>query len=123
MATVFTNTGKAQTAGRYTGDSTGTFNRIGWGTGTGTAAAADTALFTEAAEARATATLSRQTTAVTNDTFQAVGTLTSASSQSITNAGLLDAATGGNLLVHADHTAIPLQSGDSIQYTFRLQYS
>jgi hypothetical protein len=123
MATIFTDAGKAYVAAKLDGTNTNSPNRIGWGTGAGTAAAADTTLFTEAAEARATATLSHITTTVANDTFKAVGTLTSASGQSITNAGVFDAATTGNLVVKADHTAIPLLTNDSIAYTFQLKFS
>lgn len=123
MATVYTNAGKAYTAAKLDGSNTNSPNRIGWGTGAGTAAVTDTTLFTEAAEARATATLSRVTTTVTNDTFQAVGTITSASGQTITNAGVFDAGTAGNLVVKADHTGLPLLTNDSIQYTFQLKFA
>lgn len=123
MATVYTNAGKAYVVAKLDGSNVNSPNRIGWGTGAGTAAATDTILFTEAAEARATATLSHVTTTVTNDTFQAVGTLTSASGQTITNAGVFDAGTGGNLIIHADHTGLPLLANDSIQYTFQKKQS
>lgn len=123
MATVYTNAGKAYTSAKLDGSNTNSPNRIGWGTGAGTAAATDTTLFTEAAEARATATLSHLTTTVTNDTFQAVGTLTSASGQTITNAGVFDAGTAGNLIIHADHPGLPLLTNDSIQYTLQLKQS
>lgn len=123
MATIFVNTGKAYVAAKLDGSNTNSPNRIGWGTGAGTAAAADTTLFTEAAETRATATLSHLTTTTTNDTFQAVGTLTSLSGQTITNAGVFDAGAAGNLIVHADHTGLPLLTNDSIQYTFKVAFS
>ena len=123
MATVFTNAAKAWVAAKLDGTETDSPNRIGWGTGTTTAAATDTTIETEAAETRATATLSRVTTTVTNDTFQAVGTLTSLSGQTIANVGLLDAASGGTLIVHADHTGIPLLTGDAISYTIKLKFA
>ena len=90
---------------------------IGWGTGSGTAAKADTALFTEAAEARVTATRSQPSA----DTLQWVGTMTSSSSQTITNAGNFTASTGGTLIVHGDFTGIPLNNGDKIEFTIKLQ--
>ncbi len=96
-------------------------NYIAWGTAAGTAAIADTALFTEAAEARVAGTASRVTTTTTNDTFQVVGTMTSSSTQSITNAGLFDAATAGNLFVKGDFTGVALANGDSIAFTFKWQ--
>lgn len=123
MATILSNTGRAICAQKFSGGNATTFNRIGWGTGAGTAAVADTTLFVESAETRATATLSTITTTVTNDTFQAVGTLTSASGQTITNAGVFDTATVGNLLVKADFTGIPLLTNDSIAFTFTLKFS
>lgn len=123
MGTVYTDTGKAYVCAKLDGSNTNSPNRIGWGTGAGTAGVTDTTLFTEAAEARATATLSRVTTTVTNDTFQAVGTLTTASNQTITNAGLFDAGSGGNLIVKGDHTGLPLLINDSIQYTAKLKQS
>lgn len=123
MATVYTNAGKAYVVAKLDGSNTNSPNRIGWGTGAGTAAATDTTLFTEAAEARATATLSHVTTTVTGDTFQAVGTLVSASNQTITNAGVFDAGTSGNLIIKADHTGLPLLINDSIAYTFQKKQS
>ncbi|MFI5814838.1 hypothetical protein ACIA7S_28265 [Streptomyces sp. NPDC051643] len=65
---------------------------IGWGIGAATAAASDVAPFQEAAEARVAGTTSQSTTTSTNDTFQAVGTITSASSQTITESFLSDSA-------------------------------
>jgi len=123
MATIFSNTGKAIAAQKFSGANATTFNRIGWGTGAGTAAVADTTLFVEAAEVRATATLTVFTGTVANDTFRAVGTLTSLIGQTITNAGVFDAATAGNLLEKADFTGIPLLANDSIQFTFELRFS
>jgi hypothetical protein len=41
----------------------------------------------------------------------------------ITNAGLFDAATVGNLFVKGDFSTINLSSGDSIQFTFRVKFS
>lgn len=123
MATVFTNVGKAYAANKMAnGNNSAVANFIGWGTGAGTAAITDTTLFTEAAEARVAGTQARVTTTVTNDTYETVGTLTSLSGQTITNAGYFDAATVGNLIVKADHTGIPLLTNDSIKYTFDLKF-
>jgi len=123
MATVFTDAGKAVTTSRLKGSGTEP-NYVGWGTGAGTAAAADTALFTEASEARVAGTSTQQTTTVTNDTYQVVGTLTCAGTgKTITNAGLLDASTAGNLFVHGDFTGIALLVGDGIQFTIKIAYA
>lgn len=125
MATVFADVGKAWVVDKMDDSQASTMNRIGWGTGAGTAAATDTTLFSEDNDGRATATLSQQTTTVAGDTYQAVGTITSTGTKTITNAGLFDAATEGtgNMLVKGDFTGIPLLSGDSIEFTIKLQVS
>jgi hypothetical protein len=98
---------------------------VGWGTGAGTAAKADTDLFTPAAEARVLTTTSKTGTGSTAK-YQAVGTITSASAQTITNAGLWTTAgtgsppSGGTLIVKGDHTGVVLAINDQIQYTFTL---
>ncbi len=125
MATVFSDTGKAVTTNRVKNGATGATepNYVGWGTGAGTAAVANTTLFTEAAETRVAGTSTQVTTTDTNDTYQVVGTITSASGQTITNAGLLDAVTGGNLYMKGDFTGVPLAISDSIQFTMKVQYT
>lgn len=122
MATVFNDSGKAITANRLLGSGTEP-HFVGWGTGAGTAAAADTTLFTESSETRATGTSSRVTTTVTNDTYQVVGTITATGTRAITNAGLFDAVTSGNIFMKGDFATINLSTGDSIQFTCQLKYS
>lgn len=125
MATVYTSVGKNWVSDklREAGIAAGGVlaNRIGWGTGAGTAAVGDTTLFTEASETRATATLSGVTTTVTGDTFQAVGTLTADAGKTITNAGLFDAATSGDMVIKGDFTGVALLTGESIEFTIKLQ--
>lgn len=93
---------------------------IAWGTGLTAPTATDVGLEVESAEeSRALATVSQQTTAVTNDTFRAVATITCATSaKSISEAGIFDQATGGNCFVRATFDALPLSVGDSISFTF-----
>jgi hypothetical protein len=98
-------------------------NHVAWGTGAGTAAVTDTTLFTEAAESRTAGTETQQTTTVTNDTYQVVGTITSLSNQTITNAGLFDAAAAGNLYLKGDFSGVPLLTGESIQFTIKTQFT
>lgn len=123
VANVFTTVGKGQNTGRLTGGVTTTNNQGAWGTGAGTAAVTDTTLFTEASEARVTATLTQQLVNVANDTFQMVYTLVANGTKTITNAGVFDAATVGNLFVKGDHAGIPLLINDSIAYTFKLTFA
>jgi hypothetical protein len=122
MATVFANAGKAILTNRIKGAGTEPLF-VAWGTGAGTAAIADTTLFTESAEARTSGTSTQQTTTVTNDTYQVVGTITATGTRAITNAGLLDASTVGNLFVKGDFATINLASGDSIQFTIKISYA
>ena len=122
MATVLVNTGKAIVTNYLAGGAATQPKYIGWGTGAGTAAITDTTLFTENGS-RTTGTTTQVTTTTTNDTFQVVGILTAGSSLTITNAGIFDAASSGNLFVKGDFTGLPLASGDSIQFTIKTQFS
>ena len=121
MATLLVNTGRAIVTSRLGGSGT-TPSYIGWGTGAGTTGATDTTLFTENGS-RVSGTVTQQTTSTTNDTFQVVGTDTAGSGITVTNAGLFDASTSGNLFVKGDFTGIALNTGDSIQFTFKVQFS
>ena len=121
MATLLVNAGKAVVTNRIKGSGTEPAY-VAWGTGAGTTAATDTTLFTETGS-RVLGTSTQQTTSVTNDTYQVIGTQTAGSALSITNAGLFDASTSGNLFVKGDFTTIGLASGDSIQFTFKTQFS
>jgi hypothetical protein len=121
MATLLVNTGRAIVTNRIKGSGTEPVY-VAYGTGAGTTAAADTTLFTETGT-RQTGTSTQQTTSTTNDTYQVVGTQTAGGTLAITNAGLFDAVTVGNLFVKGDFTTINLSSGDSIQFTFKTQFS
>ncbi len=97
---------------------------IGWGTGAGVTARTDTTLFTEALVTLAVGTTdhtagtsSRITTTTTNDSYRVTGTRTATGAGTVTNAGLFDAASGGNLFLKGDFTGIGLASGDSIALT------
>lgn len=90
---------------------------IGWGTGAGTAAKGDTTLFTEASESRVAATESQPAA----DKNRWVATITADGIKTITNAGVFDASSGGNMLVKGDFTGIVLGSGDKIEFTIDLE--
>ena len=122
MATLLVNTGKAVVTNYLNGGAATQPKYVAWGTGAGTTAATDTTLFTETGT-RVSGTTTQQTTSTTNDTFQVVGTLTAGGSLTITNAGTFDASTSGNLFVKGDFTGVPLNSGDSIQFTVKVQFS
>jgi hypothetical protein len=92
---VFTSKGREIVSGRLTGAASPTQlepKNLGWGIGAGTVAQNDVAPFAEAAEARVVGTSSLVTTTSANDTYQVVGTITSASNQTITETFLSDSA-------------------------------
>jgi hypothetical protein len=122
MATLLVNTGKAVVTNYLNGGAATQPKYVAWGTGAGTTSATDTTLFSETGT-RVSGTTTQQTTSTTNDTFQVVGTLTAGGSLTITNAGTFDASTSGNLFVKGDFTGVPLNSGDSIQFTVKVQFS
>ena len=123
MATVYTSAGEAKIVNIIDGTATsptdlGTGNNfVAWGTGAGTAAKGDTTLFTESAESRVGGVVSQPSA----DINQWVATITSAGGQTITNAGLFDASSSGQLIVHGDFSNIVLATGDKIEFTISLE--
>lgn len=124
-ATVITNAGQAIVTNLVSGTGGTVPNFVAWGTGAGTAGVTDTTLFTETTdETRVTGTKSRVTTTVTNDTYQVVSTNTVATAgKTITNVGIFDASTTGNLYFKSDFTGLALLVGDSITFTLKIKYS
>jgi hypothetical protein len=122
MGTVVTDAGKGITTNRLKGSGTEP-NYLAWGTGDGTAEATDTTLFTEASESRVAGTSTRQTTDTSNDTYQVQGTITADDDKTITNAGLFDASSSGNLFMKGDFSGIPLAAGESIAFTMKVQFT
>jgi len=130
MATYVVNQGLDITTNRLKGAGTEPLY-IGWGVGAGTTAKADTTLFGERLVDLATAagtdhtagSSSRVLTTVANDSYQVVGTRTATGAGSVTNAGLFDAASGGNLYLKGDFTAVGLNPGESIAFTIKAVYS
>lgn len=126
LATVFTNAGAAIITNRVIQAGTAAKN-IGWGTGVVAAAVTDTALGTETAPTtaggRTVGTESRVTTTVTNDTNQVVGTVTQpgAGPVAITESGLFDAVTAGNMLIRSVFAAVNTSLNDAIGFTFGLK--
>lgn len=125
LATVFTNAGAAIATNRIIQAGTAP-QYIGVGTGTAAAAVTDTALGTEVSAvngaARVTGTQSRVTTTVTNDTVQVTGTWTCTSgTPAITEAGVFDAVTTGNLFIRDVFAAINMSSGMTLALTYGLK--
>ena len=121
LPNLITNAGKAQVAGLINGVVTDYFDYIAIGTGTTAPSASDTAL--EGEVARGSADRSRVTTSVTNDTAQFVYTFTFDSSYAITESGVFDADSGGNMLCRQTFSEINVASGDSLQITWKVQSS
>jgi hypothetical protein len=123
MANVVTNIGKGIYTGQMLSGATAKTFYVSWGTGAGTSGATDTTLFTESTEARVGTTTTQQTTSTTNDTNRFVGTITAAGGRTITNAGIFDATSSGNMIAKGDFTGVVLNTGDSIAFTFNIQLS
>lgn len=120
---LITNAGKALVAGLMTGDVTNFFDYIAVGTGTTAAAATDTALETESATAgltRAASTNSRVTTDVTNDTAQFLKSFTVTGTVAVTESGVFDASSTGNMLCRQVFSAINVVNGDTLQITWKV---
>ena len=130
VATVVTSRGKAMVADRIrTTPATYTTSPKWIAVGTGATSAArtavvgDTALSTEV-ETRAVGTESVQTTSVTGDTYQSTGTISITGTRALDEGGLFDQlAVGGNMFTSATYNLINLLNGDSITFTWKVQFS
>lgn len=122
MANVLTNVGKGITTARLRGVGTEPLN-LAWGTGAGVAAITDTTLFTEGPDARVAGASSQVTVATANDSYRVVGTIVASAARTVTNFGLFDALTAGNLFVKSDFAGVALAAGDGIQFTATTQFT
>lgn len=122
VSNLVTNAGMAGVASRINGDGAeAAFTYIGLGTGTTAANVTDTTLETEITTGggeRASATASRTTTDVTNDTATLIKTFSFTSSFAVTESGVLNAASSGVLLCRQVFSAINVANGDSLQVTW-----
>ena len=92
------------------------FKYHGSGTGTNAEAVGDTALQTEV-ESRATGSQGEGGSA---NIYQTVGTISYTATRAITEHGILSAASSGVLWDRSVFSAINVNSGDSIQFTYNL---
>lgn len=121
MAALVTNTGLGKIIAALFGDAHTPPQHVHWGTGGGTAeVATQTALVTPSAEARVSGTKTKQTTNTTDDTYQVVASLTSAGTQTISEAGLFNASTSGDMYVRGTFTGIALAASDAIEFTIKI---
>src|SRR3954464_15291083 len=128
--TVVTNKGKAVLADRVRttpGTYTGAPKYVAIGVGAPAAARAaaitDTALSSEVETPRTAGTESTVTTGVTGDTYQVVSTITASAIRAVDESGLFDATTAGNMFTSATFPVVNLSSGDSVQFTWKVQLS
>ena len=118
MAVFYTTVGKEKVVDRVDGTQAGSnVDYVAQGTGAGAASVASTTLSTEATEARVSGTKSQPAV----DKNRWVATIVANGTKTITNAGVFDASTAGNLLVIVDGLSIAVVLNDSIQFTFDLQ--
>lgn len=125
---VVTSSGKGIAARRHIGATPSQAEPLYVGIGTGatgagrTAAVGDTALSNQV-ESRVAGTSSTVATAVTDDTYQVVATVTAASPRAVDEAGTFDAATSGNMDFSTTFAVINLGIGDSLTLTFKKQFA
>jgi hypothetical protein len=123
---VITNTGIAEVAGLINEVTSGGFTYIAIGTGVTGELVTDSTLESEISSgggSRASATPSRITTAVTNDTAQLLHTFSFTSGFAVTESGIFDAASVGVMLARKTFTAMNVANGDAIQITWKVQVS
>ena len=122
MANVITNVGLNKTAEKVGGVGTvANFDYVAIGTGTTAASAGDTALEAEITtgggeRVQVTPTVSSNILTLTN-------TFNFTSDFAVTEAGILNASSGGDLYAHSVFSAVNVSNGDSFQITFNVTYS
>jgi len=111
------NAGKAEAAELLLGAGTA-FSNVAIGTGTADFKATSTQLNNE--YKRDTATTSTDTTDVTGDTSKFVKSFSFTESKAITEAGVLNADSGGDMIAAQTFSAVNVASGDSLEITYKI---
>lgn len=125
ISNLITTVGVSGIAARINGSgSPAAYTYIALGTGTTGAADADTQLeaeVTTSGGARASSTVSLQTTDTAGDTaqLQVTFSFTTGGTFAVTESGVLNAASTGTLLARQVFSAINVASGDSLQVTWK----
>jgi hypothetical protein len=94
---------------------------IGWGGGSGQGYSA-TDLAAAFAESRTAGTLAAATTDTTDDTLRVSGTIVATAPRAVTEVGVFSAASGSELSIYGDFTAVNLVSSDSIAFTIDVAF-
>ena len=123
VSNLVTTVGKSAVADRL-GDvnSIAAFDYVAVGTGTTAAAVGDTALETEITDsglARTQGTPTLVTTDTASDTLQLLHLFSVTGTKAITEAGVLNASSGGTLLARQVFSAVNVVNGDSFQVTWQ----
>jgi hypothetical protein len=113
-------TGKALQSGWATGLVTDPISHMAIGTGIVAADPTDVGLGTELDRQVVVAT--QVTTVVADDTAQFISTFTFAAPAAITEAGLFDDPTAGDMLSRQVFAAVPVVALDSLEVTWKIQY-
>jgi|GEM_PF-911787 len=123
LCNTITNVGKKISAEQVGGTTTAPVTAIAIGIGTPSATALGSEITTNGGQ-RGAATVTNQTTSSTGDTEQWVKTFNFTGTFAVTEEGLFDNNTsGGNMLASQSFSAINVISGDSVQFTHKVQYS
>ena len=102
------------------------FTFLAVGTGSTAANATDTALETEITDsglARAAATVSQETTTVSNDTLQLLKSFTVTGTKAVTECGAFNDASAGTILGRQVFAAINVVNGDTLQITYKFAFA
>ena len=113
----------AELIGTDTTSTATAFDYIAVGTGTTAAAKTQTALVTEITEkglTRAAGTGTVVTTTDTGDTFQLVNSFSPTSSYAVTESGVLNASSSGEMLCRQTFSAINVTNGDTLTITWKI---
>lgn len=121
-----TNAGLAIIAGRISADTVAPFTKLALGTGTTAAAATQTALVSEIVDtglARAGATITVETTTVTNDTTVLTYTWTATGTKAVTECGAFNHVSAGTMLGRQVFSAINMTTDMMLQVSYKFQVS
>jgi len=116
MYNTITTAGLAVTAKRLGGVTANSISHMAIGTGTG----GTTTLFSEITTgggARAVVTPTSQTTSTTGDTIRCTKTFEFTGTFAVTEEGLLNASSSGDLIAYKTFSAVNVANGDSLQIT------
>ena len=116
-----TNVGLNKLAGLLTGLHTSAFKYVALGSGTTAPSATQTSLDSEIV--RVEGSVSTVTTSIDGDTGQIVGSFNFTSTNTLTEIGLFDSASGGNMLFRQTFPPSVVLSGDSWILTCKVQFT